>query len=83
MTETDRRALQAYLNRPLDGLMAQLELYDQASRGPAEVWNKVAGPVRQCLCVEWDYCSKRQDAGQAAGRVTGGGYGRRETRTVG
>jgi len=53
--------------------MAELELYDLVSKGPAEVWNKVAGPVRQCLCVEWDYCSKRQDAGQAAGRVTGGG----------
>ena len=62
MTDTDRRALQAYLNRPLDDLMAELELYDPASRGPAEVWNKVAGPVRQRLCVEWDYCQVRQDA---------------------
>jgi len=61
MTDADRRALQAYLNRPLDDLMAELELYDPASRGPAEAWNKVAGPVRQRLCVEWDWCKVRQD----------------------
>ncbi len=30
MTDTDRRDLQAYLNRPLDDLMAELELYDPA-----------------------------------------------------
>jgi hypothetical protein len=59
MTGTDRRALQAYLNHPLDDLVAELELYDLASKGPAEIWNKVAGPVCQRLCVEWDYCGKR------------------------
>jgi hypothetical protein len=42
--------------------MAELELYDPVSRGPAEAWNKVARPVRQRLCVEWDYCNVRQDA---------------------
>jgi hypothetical protein len=62
MTDTDRRALQAYLDRPLDDLMAELELYDPASRGPAEAWNKVAEPVRQRLCVEWGWCNRRQDA---------------------
>lgn len=62
MTDTDRRVLQAYLNRPLDDLMEELELYDPASRGPAEVWNKVAGPLRQRLCVEWGWCKVRQDA---------------------
>jgi len=61
MTDTDRRALQAYLDRPLDDLMTELELYDPASRGPAEVWNKVAGPLRQRLCVEWGWCQVRQD----------------------
>jgi hypothetical protein len=60
MAENDR--LRAYLNRPVDDLMADLELYDPASRGPADVWNKIAGPVRQRLCVEWDYCTVRQDA---------------------
>ncbi len=62
MTEPDRRALQRYLDRPLDDLMAELELYDPASKGPADVWNKVAGPLRQRLCVEWNYCHERQDA---------------------
>jgi hypothetical protein len=62
MTQSERRALQAYLDRPLDDLLAELELYDPASRGPADVWNKIAGPVRQRLCVEWDYCAVRQDA---------------------
>jgi len=62
MTDTDRRALQAYLSRPLDDLMAELELYDPASRGPAEVWNKVAEPLCRRLCVEWDWCQLRQDA---------------------
>ena len=61
MTETDRHALQAYLDRPLNDLMEQLELYDPASRGPAEAWNKVAGPVRQRLCMEWGWCQVRQD----------------------
>ena len=62
MTEADRRKLQAYLDRPLNDLMSELELYDSASKGPADVWNKVAGPLRQRLCVEWDYCRVRQDA---------------------
>jgi hypothetical protein len=61
MLDMDGRALQAYLNRPLDDLMAELELYDPASRGPADVWNKVAGPVRQRLCDEWEWCEVRQD----------------------
>jgi hypothetical protein len=62
MAEPNSITLQAYLNRPLDDLMAELELYDPASKGPADVWNKVAGPLRQRLCVEWDYCTVRQDA---------------------
>ncbi|MFB0537180.1 MAG: hypothetical protein ACETWR_19640 [Anaerolineae bacterium] len=61
MTDTDRRALQAYLDRSLDDLMTELDLYDLTSRGPAEVWNKVAGPLRQRLCVEWGWCEVRQD----------------------
>ncbi len=67
MTEPDRRTLQRYLNRPLDNLMEELALYDPTSRegvskGLADVWSKVAGPLRQRLCVEWDYCKVRQDA---------------------
>jgi hypothetical protein len=42
--------------------MEELSWYDPASRGPAEVWDRIAGPVRQRLCEEWDYCTVRQDA---------------------
>jgi len=62
MAGVDPRVLQAYLDRPLDDLMAELELYDPTSRGPADVWNKMAGPLCQRLCEEWDYCRVRQDA---------------------
>ena len=62
MTEANPSTLQAYLNRPLDDLMEELELYDPASKGPADAWNKVAEPLRQRLCVEWGYCTVRQDA---------------------
>lgn len=62
MTDADRRALQAYLNRPLDDLMEELSLYDPASRGAADVWQKIAGPLHQRLCVEWDYCQVRKTA---------------------
>ncbi len=61
-TEADRRKLQTFLARPLADLESELELYDAASRGPADVWNKIAGPLRQRICVEWDYCAVRQDA---------------------
>jgi hypothetical protein len=61
VTEPDRRTLQRYLDRPVDGLMDELELYDPASRGAADVWNKLAGPLRQRLCVEWDYCKVREN----------------------
>ena len=62
MTDPDNRTLQAYLARPLDELMEELDLYDPASRGPAEAWRKITGPVRQRICLEWDYCTVRQDA---------------------
>ena len=62
MAKPNPDTLQAYLDRPLDDLMEELELYDPASKGPAEVWKKVAGPLRQRVCVEWGYCTVRQDA---------------------
>jgi hypothetical protein len=54
--------LQAYLNRPLPDLLDELSLYAPAERSADQVWAKIAGPVRQRLCVEWDYCQVRQDA---------------------
>ncbi len=62
LTETDRRKLQGYLARPLADLESELELYDPTSRGPNDTWAKIAGPLRQRICVEWDYCRARQDA---------------------
>jgi hypothetical protein len=61
VTEPDRRTLQRYLDRPVDDLMAELELYDPASRGAADLWSKLVGPLRQRLCVEWDYCKVREN----------------------
>jgi hypothetical protein len=61
VTEPDRRALQRYLDRPLDDLMEDLALYDSAERSLTDVWSKVAGPLRQRLCVEWDYCKVREN----------------------
>lgn len=37
MTNTDPQ-LQAYLERPLPDLMAELTLYDDTSRGPGQTW---------------------------------------------
>ena len=62
MMEPDSRKLQQYLNRPLNDLEEELILYAPAERGPAQIWARVAGPVRQRLCVEWDWCQVRQDA---------------------
>ncbi len=62
MSNTERRQMQAYLSRPEKELMEELSLYAPTVRGPAEVWAKIAGPVRQRLCVEWNYCEVRQDA---------------------
>lgn len=62
MTDADRRTLEANLKRPLDDLMEELEAYDPASRSRADTWRKVRDPLYQRLCVEWDWCSVRQDA---------------------
>jgi hypothetical protein len=52
LTDADRRRLQRNLDRPLDDLMEELELYDPASHGRTAVGNKVAGPLRRRLRVE-------------------------------
>lgn len=54
--------LQAYLERPLPDLMSELSLYDTTTRGPADTWQKIVGPVRQRICIEWNWCDMRQDA---------------------
>ncbi len=42
--------------------MEELSLYDPTARGTADVWQKIAGPLHQRLCVEWDYCQIRKTA---------------------
>jgi hypothetical protein len=54
--------LREYLERPLPDLMAELALYDDTSRGPNETWQKIATPLRQRICTEWNWCDIRQDA---------------------
>ena len=48
MSATDQRAMQAYLDRPLDDLLDELSVYD-TTRGTGDVWRKIAGPVRNAL----------------------------------
>ena len=59
-TEAERHKLQTCLARPLADLESELELYDPASRGATDAWQKISGPLRQRLCIEWDYCQKRK-----------------------
>lgn len=54
--------LQHYLERSLPDLMAELALYDDTTRGANDVWQKIAGPLRQRICTEWKWCEARQDA---------------------
>ena len=54
--------LQAYLEQPLPDLMAELSLYDETTRSPADTWAKIAGPLRVRICDEWGWCNVRQDA---------------------
>jgi hypothetical protein len=61
MNDSDCRTMQAYLARPLADLMDELAVYD-TTKGMGDVWDKVAGPVHQRLCVEWRWCELRQDA---------------------
>lgn len=53
MTDVNPK-LQAYLERPLPELMAELSLYDEPTRGIDETWHKIAGPVRRRICDEWN-----------------------------
>ncbi|PKO21207.1 MAG: hypothetical protein CVU38_15975 [Chloroflexi bacterium HGW-Chloroflexi-1] len=62
MTESDRRMVQAYLDRPLDDLMAELNLHTAETRGIGEFWQQIVEPLRQRICVEWDWCRVRKQA---------------------
>ncbi|MCA9926189.1 MAG: hypothetical protein KC421_27650, partial [Anaerolineales bacterium] len=62
MTDFNQAKAERYLKRPLPDLLDELALYDDTVRGAGEVWQKIAAPVRQRLCVEWNWCEVRQDA---------------------
>ena len=60
MTNIDPTQVRAYLARPLEDLEAELALYAPTARGPAEAWQKIAGPVRVWICDDWGWCRERQ-----------------------
>ena len=47
-------------------LEEELALYDETDKGTADdakiAWQKIAAPVRQRICNEWDWCEVRQDS---------------------
>ena len=55
-----------YLDQPLDDLLQQFDLYAEEStgvqRGPGEAWNKIVPTLKQKICVEGNWCERRQDA---------------------
>jgi hypothetical protein len=60
------REIQRYLDQPLDDLMQQFDLYaEKASgvqRGPGIAWEKIVPALKQKICVEGNWCERRQDA---------------------
>jgi hypothetical protein len=55
-----------YLDQPLDDLLEELALYrEQATggtlRGPSDAWRELVPALRQRICVEWNWCERRQD----------------------
>ena len=62
MTDAEIRKLQRYLARPEADLLAELEMYDTATRGLNDAWAKITPALRQRLCVEWNWPQVRQDA---------------------
>ncbi len=62
MTTADRRTMQAYLDRPLDELLEELDLYAPTRKGLGSTWKGIEVAVRQRVCDEWRWCELRQDA---------------------
>ncbi len=59
--------VQHYLNQSLDDLLGELALYREQVIGgplrrPSDAWDKLAPPLRQRVCDEWNWCERRQDA---------------------
>ena len=58
--------IQRYLDQPLDDLMQEFDLYAEsaagAMKGPGTVWEKITPTLKQKICVEGNWCERRQDA---------------------
>ena len=58
--------IQRYLNQPLDDLMQEFDLYAEsaagAMKGPGTAWEKITPALKQKICVEGNWCERRQDA---------------------
>lgn len=61
----------SYLDRSLDELFAELESYEElpsvimrgggATRGLGSLWSSVEPRLRQKVCVEWNWCARREN----------------------
>ncbi len=60
------REIQRYLNQPLDDLMQEFDLYAESAagtmKGPGKAWDKITPALKQKICVEGNWCERRQDA---------------------
>jgi hypothetical protein len=60
------REVQRYLNQPLDELMQEFDLYAAQAggtmRGPGTAWEKITPALKQKICIEGNWCERRQDA---------------------
>jgi hypothetical protein len=60
------REVQRYLNQPLDALMQEFDLYAESAtgtlKGPGTAWDKITPALKQKICVEGNWCERRQDA---------------------
>ena len=60
------RDLQRYLDRPLTDLMDEFNLHAEATYGTIKglntAWDKLVPTLKQKICVEGNWCQRRQDA---------------------
>ncbi len=60
------REMQRYLDQPLADLMQEFDLYTEQSagtlKGSGTAWDKIAPMLRQRVCIEGNWCERRQDA---------------------
>jgi hypothetical protein len=64
MPDTSRE-IQRYLDQPLDALLQEFDLYaEQAGvmKGPGTAWDKIVPALKRKVCVEGNWCERRQDA---------------------